>query len=240
MSASTIRCDGLSKAYRQVGRELLRERVSRALRREPAPLFYALRDVSFDLPAGRSLAVVGANGAGKSTLLSLIAGLCRPDAGRIAVHGQVCALLQLGAGFHPDLSGSENVTLNAALMGLTRARLEELRSRIVDFSGIEPFIEEPLRTYSSGMVLRLAFSVAIHVDPDVLVVDELLSVGDAAFQASCLGKILELRAAGKTLVCASHDLETLRSLCDDAIWLDHGRLAAVGPVDRVLAAYEAR
>jgi ABC-type polysaccharide/polyol phosphate transport system ATPase subunit len=183
------------------------------------------------------LAVVGANGAGKSTLLGAIAGLCRPDQGRITVRGRICPLLQLGAGFHPDLTGAENITLNGALLGLGRARLEALRGRIVEFSGVAPFIDEPLRAYSSGMVLRLAFSVAIHVDPDVLVIDELLSVGDPSFQESCLAKIRELRAAGKTLVCASHDLNALRSLCDEAVWLDRGRLVSAGPIDAVLAGY---
>ena len=238
MGPRTIDCQGVSKAYRQHGRELFRERVARVLRRQPPPLFYALRDVSFGLSAGRSLAVIGANGAGKSTLLGIIAGLSRPDEGRIAVAGRICPLLQLGAGFHPDLTGSENVTLNAALLGLGRARLAELRPRIVEFSGIADFIDEPLRTYSSGMVLRLAFSVAIHVDPDVLVIDELLAVGDPSFQENCLRKIRELRDAGKTLVCASHDLHTLRALCDEAVWLERGKLVSSGPIDEVLASYQ--
>ena len=196
--------------------------------------------MSFTLEAGESLAVIGANGAGKSTLLGLIAGLTPADEGRLTVRGRICPLLQLGAGFHPDLTGAENIAMNGSLLGLGRRRLEELRPAIVSFSGIEDFIDEPLRTYSSGMVLRLAFAVAIHVDPDILLVDEILTVGDSAFQETCLTRIVELRRAGKTLVCASHELATLRALCDRAIWLDHGRIVRDGPLREVLDAYQGR
>src|SRR5262249_42903643 len=150
------------------------------------------------------MAVVGPNGAGKSTLLGLVAGLSSPDSGTVSVNGRVAALLELGSGFHPDLTGSENVHLNASLLGLSRKRTSQLFDEIADFSGIGEFIDEPLRTYSTGMTMRLAFSVAIHMDPEILLIDEVLAVGDAAFQVKCFEKIRQFRQAGKTLLCVSH------------------------------------
>jgi lipopolysaccharide transport system ATP-binding protein len=181
--------------------------------------------------------VVGNNGAGKSTLLSLVAGLSRPDEGTVEVNGQVAALLELGSGFHPYLTGRENVRLNASLLGLSRQRTGELFEQIVEFSGIGEFIDEPLRTYSSGMVMRLAFSVAVTIDPEILLIDEVLAVGDAAFQAKCFDKIREFRHAGKTMVCVSHASGMVRELCDQAIWLDHGELIMSGTVAEVTEAY---
>jgi homopolymeric O-antigen transport system ATP-binding protein len=156
------------------------------------------------------------------------------------VRGRVCPLLQLGAGFHPDLTGAENVAMNAALLGVGRQRLAEIHPAIVDFSGVAEFIDEPLRTYSAGMVLRLAFAVAVHVEPEILLIDELLAVGDGAFQETCLARLLELRRSGRTLVCASHELSLLSRLCDRALWLDHGRVVRAGSVGEVLDAYRGR
>jgi len=227
--------------YRHSGRVLLRNRVQRVLTRRKYESFPAVKDVSFRIQRGESMAVVGPNGAGKSTLLSLVAGLARPDRGSIAVNGRLAALLELGSGFHPDLTGVENIYLNAALLGLTRKRTTDLFEQIVDFSGIgEEFIVEPLRTYSTGMVMRLAFSVAINIDPDLLLVDEVLAVGDATFQEKCFRKVREFRAAGKSLLCVSHASGMVQELCDHAIWLDHGEVVKSGPIDEVLDAYNGR
>jgi ABC-type polysaccharide/polyol phosphate transport system ATPase subunit len=173
--------------------------------------------------------------------LSLVAGLAKPDGGSIAVNGRIAALLELGSGFHPDLTGTENVTLNASLLGLTRQRTAELFDQIVEFSGIgHDFIEEPLRTYSTGMMMRLAFSIAINVDPDLLLVDEVLAVGDAAFQEKCFKKIREFRKSGKSLLCVSHAAGMVGELCDQAIWLDHGEMVMSGTVSDVMKAYNGR
>lgn len=202
--------------------------------------FYALRDVSFEVSEGESVGIVGSNGAGKSTLLSVITGLAHPDEGSIEVNGRVAALLELGSGFHPDLTGVENIRMNAALLGFSRKETNDLFDSIVDFSGVAEFIDQPLRTYSSGMMLRLAFSVAVNVNPDVLLVDEVLAVGDQAFQAKCLERIRMLRDAGKTLLCVSHATNILTQFCDRAIWLDHGQLVMQGELSEVIAAYEGR
>jgi ABC-type polysaccharide/polyol phosphate transport system ATPase subunit len=223
------------------GRMLLRNRIQDWISGKRPESFAAVKNVSFTLKRGESMAVVGPNGAGKSTLLSLVAGLSRPDTGSIAVNGRIAALLELGSGFHPDLTGKENVTLNAALLGLTRKRTMELFDEIVEFSGIaHDFIDEPLRTYSSGMQMRLAFSVAINMDPDLLLVDEVLAVGDAAFQEKCFQRIREFRRSGKSLLCVSHASGMVQELCDQAIWLDHGEIVMSGPIAEVMEGYNGR
>ena len=196
--------------------------------------------VSFQLSRGEALAVVGRNGAGKSTLLSLVAGLAKPDEGSIQVNGRIAPLLELGSGFHPDLNGKENVFLNAALLGLSRKQTYALYDSIVDFSGIGEFINEPLRTYSTGMILRLAFSVAINMDPEILIVDEVLAVGDAGFQAKCYERVSDLRNAGKTILAVSHASQMIQQLCERAIWLDAGELVMSGTVRDVMEAYAGR
>lgn len=227
--------------YRHGGRMLLKNRVQQMISGRKPETFAALKNVSFQLKRGESMAVIGPNGAGKSTLLSLVAGLSRPDRGAISVNGRIACLLELGSGFHPDLTGTENVTLNAALLGLTRKRTAELFDEIVDFSGIgEEFINEPIRTYSTGMVMRLAFSVAINVDPDVLLVDEVLAVGDAAFQEKCFQKVHAFRNSGKSLLCVSHASGMVQELCDQAIWLDHGELVMGGAIADVMEAYNGK
>jgi ABC-type polysaccharide/polyol phosphate transport system ATPase subunit len=222
------------------GRQLLRGHIRNWLGRSQRQPFYALRNVSFSIREGESLAVVGANGAGKSTLLNMITGLCPADEGDVSVNGRLSAVLDLGTGFHADLTGEENLRLNASLLGLTRARTEELADQIVEFSGVGEFIHQPLRTYSAGMIMRLAFSVAIHVDPDILVVDEAFGVGDQVFHARCFERMLAFRRAGKTMVCVSHGLDLLRQMCDRAMWLDHGQVVLVGKLDDVLEAYQGR
>jgi len=233
-----IRFEEVSKSFsRHAGHMLLREHLAalgRGVRRER---LQALKKVSFEVMEGESLAVVGNNGAGKSTLLGLVAGLAEPDQGIVEVNGRIAALLELGSGFHPDLTGRENVSLNAALLGISRKQTSERFESILAFSGIGDFIDEPLRTYSSGMIMRLAFSVAVSVDPDILLIDEVLTVGDTAFQTKCFAKVREFRDAGKSLICVSHAHATIPELCDRAIWLDHGEVVMTGEVGPVLATY---
>jgi len=235
-----ITCNSVSKIfYHNSGKRLLRQYISGWLNgsaRNP-DTFYALKNVSFSVSQGESVAIIGANGAGKSTLLSVVTGLAHPDEGSVEVKGRVAALLELGSGFHPDLTGRENVRLNAALLGFTRRETERMFESIIDFAGIGEFMDEPLRTYSSGMVLRLAFSVAVNLDPDILLIDEILAVGDQAFQARCHERIRALRESGKTLLCVSHATAILRHFCDRGIWLDHGEIVMQGEIHEVLQAY---
>ena len=227
--------------YRHGERLLLRNRLQQLLSRKKPETFAAVKNVSFTMERGESMAIVGPNGAGKSTLLSLVAGLSSADSGSIQVNGRVAALLELGSGFHPDLTGEENVRLNAALLGLSRKRTNDLFDEIIDFSGVEhKFIDEPLRTYSTGMIMRLAFSVAINMDPDVLLVDEILAVGDSAFQEKCFQKVHEFRNSGRSLLCVSHAAGMVQNLCEKAIWLDHGEMVMSGPINEVLEAYNGR
>ena len=216
---------------------LLRERLAKSLRSAPREPFYALRNVTFAVEHGESLGIIGRNGAGKSTLLNIATGLCPPDEGEVQLTGRVAALLELGSGFHLDLTGAENVRINAAMLGLKRRQVQERFDAIVEFSGVAAFIDEPLRTYSSGMMMRLAFSVAVNVDPDILIIDEVLAVGDQDFAAKCLERILRLRHAGKTLICVSHSLQALGQLCDRGLWLDHGQVMKTGPMCQVIDAY---
>src|SRR6202046_2178283 len=186
------------------GRQLLRTHIARWFGKVHHEKFYALRNVSFQLEDGESLAIVGSNGAGKSTLLSLAAGLTWPDEGQVRVNGRVAALLELGSGFHPDLTGAENLVLNAALLGLSKRKTNQLFDRIVEFSGIGEFIDDPLRTYSSGMTMRLAFSIAIQCEPDIMLLDEVLAVGDANFQEKCREAMVAFRRANKSMLFVSH------------------------------------
>lgn len=231
--------EGVSKFFhRHRGQMLLRDRIRHLFDRQAREPFWALRDVSFAISPGESLAVIGPNGAGKSTLLNIATQLCLPSAGAVRINGRVAGLLELGAGFHPYLTGRENVRINAALLGLTRRQVNERFDRIVEFSGVGDFIDEPLRTYSTGMGMRLAFAVAVNVDPDILIIDEVLGVGDQAFFTKCFERIMEFRRAGKTLLCVSHDLDSLKELCDQALWLDRGRAVRIGPLHQVSQAYQ--
>jgi lipopolysaccharide transport system ATP-binding protein len=201
--------------------------------------FWALRDVSFSVGAGRTVGVVGGNGAGKSTLLRLIGGVGRPDEGTIHVNGRVGALLDLGAGSHPDLTGRENIFITGVIAGLTRREVARRFDAIVEFAELEEFVDSPLRTYSSGMQMRLGFAVAAHTDPAVLLIDEVLAVGDIAFQQKCLQRIRQFKQDGCTIFLVSHDPSLIADLCDEALWLRAGRLEAFGDAERVVAEYVA-
>ncbi len=205
--------------------------------RRGANIFWALRDVSFTVERGSSVGLIGTNGAGKSTTLKLISRIIQPSSGTIAVRGRVTALLELGAGFHPELSGRDNIYLNGAVMGLTRKEVDDKFDRIVEFAELEDFVDVPLKDYSSGMQARLGFSTAIHFDPEIVLLDEVLSVGDQAFQQKCVDRIRRLRRKKVTMLFVSHSIETVMSTCNKAIWLDHGRLRMAGDAVSVCNAY---
>ena len=242
MNAIEVR--GVHKRYRRYGRRrtfgtlksaLLSGRVVRDLR--PDDEFEALKGVSFDLAAGRTLGIVGRNGSGKSTMLKLLAGIGKPTAGAIRIDGRVSALIELGAGFHPEISGRENVYINGMMLGLSKRDIARRFDDIVAFAELEEFIDAPVKTYSSGMYMRLGFAVAINVDPEVLLVDEVLAVGDEAFTHKCLDKFAEMRRRGKTVVLVTHSLDLVLRFCDEALWLDDGHVRAQGDPKRVVDAY---
>ena len=206
-------------------------------RRVVAEDFWALRDVSLEVREGETFGLIGENGSGKSTMLKCLTRILTPNEGTVSVKGKVSALLELGAGFHPELSGRENVFLNGAILGLSQNELKKRFDQIVDFAGIGPFIDEPVKNYSSGMYVRLGFSVAINVDPDVLFVDEVLAVGDENFQRKCSDKFNELKSQGKTIVLVSHGLAGVERMCDRVAWFSHGHLMQVGQPRDVVMAY---
>ena len=199
--------------------------------------FWAVSDVSVDVPEGESLGIIGENGSGKSTLLKCVAGILIQDKGTIAVQGRLASLLEVGAGFHPDFTGRENIYLNGAILGLPRRYITTILDDIVSFAELEQFIDNPVKTYSSGMYMRLGFSIAVNLDPDIMLIDEVLAVGDEAFQRRCMERINAIRADGRTLVFVSHALESVRAICDRCLWLDHGAARMLGGVDSVVAAY---
>jgi ABC-type polysaccharide/polyol phosphate transport system ATPase subunit len=193
--------------------------------------------VSFTLPAGRTLGVIGRNGSGKSTMLKLVAGITKPTEGTVRVNGRISALIELGAGFHPEISGRENVFINGIMLGLSKREIARRFDEIVDFAELRDFIDAPVKTYSSGMYMRLGFAVAIHVDPDVLLVDEVLAVGDEGFTHKCLDKFAEFKRRGRTILLVTHSLGLVERFCDEALWLDAGRMKAMGDPKRVVGAY---
>ncbi|MBV8199398.1 MAG: ABC transporter ATP-binding protein, partial [Acidobacteria bacterium] len=197
----------------------------------------ALEEVSFEVARGESFGLIGGNGSGKSTLLKLVAGMLRPTTGELTVDGRVAALIELGSGFHPEISGRENVYINGAVLGLSRRQIDRRYREIVEFSGLADFMEEPVKNYSSGMYVRLGFAVAIHTDPDVLLVDEVLAVGDEAFAHRCIRRIEEFLAGGRTLLLVSHSLDLVAELCDRVLWLDRGQQRLLGDPRRVIDAY---
>ena len=244
---TALRVEGLAKCYpiyaqpRDRLKQFVFPRLARVAGRPAARYyreFWALRDVSFAVAAGETVGIVGRNGSGKSTLLQLICGTLHPTAGTIEAHGRIAALLELGSGFNPEFTGRENVFLYAAVLGLTRAQTEARWDEILAFSEIGAFIDQPIKTYSSGMVVRLAFSVAIHVEPSLLVVDEALSVGDERFQRKCYGRIEAMRQRGVTILFVSHSAGTVVELCDRALLLDDGELLMTGEPKRVVASYQ--
>jgi ABC-type polysaccharide/polyol phosphate transport system ATPase subunit len=208
--------------------------------RRGAEAFWALRGVNVEVPRGASVGIIGANGAGKSTLLKLLAGITAPTRGRITIHGRLAALIEIGSGFHPELTGRENVFLSGAILGMRQKEIAANLPRIVEFAGVEAFLDTPVKWYSSGMYVRLGFSIAAHLEPDVLLVDEVLAVGDAEFQAKCLRRIHDLRARGVTILFISHDLTTVEQLCDAAVLLEKGEVAASGDPSEVVSVYHRR
>jgi ABC-2 type transport system ATP-binding protein len=236
--SAAITVDDVSKQYRlyhERNQSLKAALMRRA--RVKYEEFWALRDVSLDVPEGTTFALIGENGSGKSTLLKCMAHILRPEKGRIQTFGKISALLELGAGFHPELTGRENIFLNGSILGMSKKQLNQRFDEIVGFAGLEHFIDTPVKNYSSGMYVRLGFSVAINVDPEILLIDEVLAVGDAEFQRKCLEKFDDFRAAGKTIVIVSHALESVRNLCDTAAWLEHGQMRRMGNASEVIDDY---
>jgi len=244
VSAPAVSLSGVTKRYRRMAagfrlRTLKSALVERSLvgGLRPEETITALEGVSLEIGRGEAFGVIGSNGSGKSTLLKLIAGILQPTSGRVAVDGRVAALIELGAGFHPEISGRENIYINGSVHGLSRRQIDRLFDEIVAFSGLEEFIEEPVKTYSSGMWVRLGFAVAIHTEPDVLLVDEVLAVGDEAFAHRCLRRVEELLAEGRTVLFVSHSLGLVESFCDRVLWLDRGRVLEVGAPRQVADQY---
>jgi lipopolysaccharide transport system ATP-binding protein len=240
---TAICCDQVSKEFtlhleRPRSFQELFLNLLRLKRNHAREKFWVLQDVSFAIQPGEMVGIVGDNGAGKSTLLKLISRIIEPSAGKIMVDGRVSALLELGAGFHPDLTGRENIYLNGSILGFSRSEMDKIFDDIVDFSELERFIDMPVKHYSSGMYMRLGFSIAIHVHPDILLVDEVLAVGDQSFQLRCLDRINELKRRGITIVLVTHDLDAVRQMCTRAIWLEDGHVRADGAVRYVLEQYE--
>jgi ABC-2 type transport system ATP-binding protein len=234
VTASAIQVENVSKRFR-----LYKERPSSLKARilsshSRAEEFWALRDVTFDVREGESLGLIGHNGSGKTTLLKVIAGILRPSSGVVRQRGRLAALLELGAGFHPELTGKENVYLNASFLGLTRRDTDRVYRDIVGFAELPDFMETQVKFYSSGMLVRLGFAVAVHVDPEVLLIDEVLAVGDEAFQQRCLDRVRRFQEEGRTIILVTHALDTVRAICDRAVMLDHGNVHAVGTPDEVV------
>lgn len=202
--------------------------------------FHALSDISFDVKRGEIVGIIGRNGAGKSTLLKVISGIYKPTSGAAVTAGRVAPMLELGSGFDPELSGRDNIFLNGAIMGFSEEFLKSKFDEIVEFSELDDFIYQPIKTYSSGMMMRLAFSVATIIEPEILIVDEILAVGDAPFQTKSRARMLDLMQGGTTVLFVSHDLEQIRSMCDRVVWLEHGSVVDVGPADKICDAYAAQ
>ncbi len=239
-----IEVTNVSKVYRRYARKRQFATLKSALLDgslvgdlKPDETFDALKDVSFSVPKGCTYGVIGRNGSGKSTLLKCVAGITRPTEGNIKVNGRISALIELGAGFHPEISGRENVYINGIMLGLTKKEIQHRFDEIVEFAEMQDFIDAPVKTYSSGMYMRLGFAVAIHVDPDVLLVDEVLAVGDQGFTHKCLDKFAEFRRRNKATLLVTHSLDLVEKFCDAALWLDHGRTKGEGDPKRVVAAY---
>ncbi|MEO8275106.1 MAG: ABC transporter ATP-binding protein [Thermoanaerobaculia bacterium] len=239
-----VRAQALSKRYRRTARGFQLRTLKSALlgRRGEEALagdatIAAVEDVSFEIARGEAFGIVGGNGSGKSTLLKLIAGILKPTSGTLETSGRVAALIELGAGFHPEISGRENIFINGAVLGLSKREIAARYERIVEFSGLEEFLEEPVKNYSSGMYVRLGFAVAIHTDPEILLVDEVLAVGDEAFAHRCLRRIEELLASGRTVIFVSHALGLVEELCSRVLWLDNGRVRLLGDPRRAVDGY---
>lgn len=240
MSDSAVVVDGLWKSFRlyQEKNQYLKSTFLRG-RRARFEEFWALNDVSFEISKGSTFGIIGTNGSGKSTLLKCLTGILTPDKGKITMDGDIAALLELGAGFHPDLTGRENIHLNGAILGMSSKQIDDRYTDIVEFSELGRFIDTPVKNYSSGMTVRLGFSIAINVDPEILIIDEVLAVGDENFQQKCREKIEDFRQQGKTIILVSHGLSDVANLCDDVVWLDKGRVKKIGTAVEVVNKYNA-
>jgi ABC-2 type transport system ATP-binding protein/lipopolysaccharide transport system ATP-binding protein len=230
--------EGVGKRFQRFSdrRNSLKERIVRGRARNSED-FWAVRDLTLQIPKGSVYGLVGHNGSGKSTLLKMMAGIYRPSTGTITTDGRVAALIELGAGFHPDMTGRENIALNGSILGLPRKEISAVTDEIIEFSGLGDFINDPVKHYSSGMYVRLGFSVAVHMKPDVLLVDEVLAVGDEEFQRKCFDHLYALRRSGKTIIVVSHGLGQLEGLCDEVAWLDHGVMQEHGPAVETIQSY---
>lgn len=215
----------------------LKERIVSLFKKSNIEYHEVLKNINIDIKKGETVALIGTNGSGKSTLLKLMTQILYPDSGTLETNGKLTSLLELGAGFHPDFTGRENIYFNASIFGLSKKEIEKRIDEIIEFSELENFIDNPVRTYSSGMYMRLAFSIAINVDADILLIDEILAVGDQHFQEKCFAKLQELKKSGKTIVIVSHALDSIRELCDRAVWIYNGEIRMDGKTDKVVEEY---
>jgi ABC-type polysaccharide/polyol phosphate transport system ATPase subunit len=249
MTESVIHVEGLGKRYRVGEREryfALRDVITRAFTapfwrngaRKPKDYLWALRDVSLDVKQGEVVGLIGRNGAGKTTLLKLLSRITRPTTGFAEIHGRIGSLLEVGTGFHPELTGRENIYLSGAILGMRKREIERKKDAIVAFAEVERFLDTPLKHFSTGMQMRLAFAVAAHLEPEILLVDEVLAVGDIEFQKKCLGKMQDISRSGRTIVFVSHQMGQIRRLCERVFWIDGGQIREEGPTGKVIAAYE--
>ena len=245
MSQAVIKVDKLSKRYRLGQTQTLRQRLAamvstgakKAAAQSQPKDFWALRDVSFEVEPGKVLGIIGHNGAGKSTLLKLLSRITDPTSGSATIQGRVASLLEVGTGFHPELTGRENIFLNGAILGLKRSEIKHSFDRIVEFAEVGRFLDTPVKRYSSGMYVRLAFAIAAHLEPEVLIIDEVLTVGDAAFQRKCLGKMGEVASHGRTVIFVSHNMSAINRICSQVVWIEGGRVKQIGPTSEVVRGY---
>ncbi|MDD2823054.1 MAG: ABC transporter ATP-binding protein [Candidatus Daviesbacteria bacterium] len=232
-----INLDNVSKRFKRGHKLLLKEALLDFFRPTRQEDFWALKNISFKVKKGEALGIIGTNGSGKSTVLKLIAGVLSPTKGTISVNGRIGPLIELGAGFHPELTGRENIYLNGTILGLSIKEINEKFNAIVNFSGLDDFIDTPVKHYSSGMYMRLGFSIAVHVEPDILLVDEILAVGDAGFQKKCLEKMKEFHDKGVTIIIISHSADLIKSFCKKAILINHGKIVVIDSVEKVINKY---
>ena len=240
MSDIAVRVDHVSKSFRMYKER--NQTIKSAIMRGRTSVhedFWALKDITFDVPIGSTFGLIGSNGSGKSTLLKCLANIYFPNKGTIEHFGKIAAMLEVGSGFHSELSGRENIFLNGSILGMSKKEITRKFDEIVDFSGVEEFIDQPVKNYSSGMYVRLGFAIAINVDPDILVVDEVLAVGDTEFQDKCFRKFEDFKRDGKTVILVTHAMEAVTAMCDHAAWIDKGTLMAAGEAEPIIAAYTA-
>ena len=242
-----ITIDGVWKEYKlgntidlnKTFREAIAHKISNTTKQKvEADVFWALQDINLSIESGKTLGLIGHNGAGKSTLLKVLSRITKPTKGSITIHGSLSSLLEVGTGFHPELSGRENIYLYGSIMGMSRRDIDLRFDQIVDYAGIEKFLDTPVKRYSSGMYVRLAFSIAAHVEPDILVVDEVLAVGDKEFRDKCLGKMDDVAQSGRTVIFVSHNMASIASLCQEVAWLDQGRVVETGSANTIISSYE--